>query len=278
MNRSLHLLKIIGLVGMAFAVTPPIANAVLVAPHAVFIDDTQRTGQITVANPGDRPEEIEIEFKFGYPVTGPDGNPYVALIEQPGPDDPSAAAWISAYPRRLRLEPGQRQVVRLLATPPGDLPDGEHWSRMIVTSRRETPVASADSGLYAGISLELRTIMSVTYRKGSPTTGVVLTELNEAVEGDSLVTWIGLERQGNAAYLGSLHFDVIDSGDNVVREWSVPVAVYRQLRRRLALPLHGLPSGAYHVRFVLSTERQDIPQRYVLPAVPVTRSFRIEVN
>jgi len=278
MKQARGLIRVISLAGVALAGSPIVTRAVLVAPHAVFIDHRQRTGQITVANPGDRPEEVEIDFVFGYPATDSAGNPYVKMIEQPGPEQPSAAEWMRAFPRRMRLEPGQRQVVRLLASPPDDLPDGEHWSRLIVTSRREAPIAVADSGLMAGITVKLRTIMSLTYRKGSPETSVTLTDLRGAVEGDSLVTWIGLERQGNAAYLGTVRFEVVDDGERVVREWSLPVAVYYELHRRLALPLGGISPGTYRVRFELSTARKDIPQTNVLPAPPIARSFDIQVG
>jgi len=272
------LLRVGVLAAAALVSSPLVTGAVLVAPHAVFISHQQRTGQLTLANPGDQAEEIEIDFAFGYPATDSLGNPYIELIGEPGPEHPSAADWIRAFPRRMRLEPGQRQVVRLLATPPADLPDGEHWTRLIVTSRRAAPVAAADSGVRAGITLELRTIVSVTYRKGEAHTGVRLTDLRGTVEGDSLTTWIGLEREGNAAYLGALHFEVIDDDDGVVREWTLPVAVYYAMHRRLALPLEGIPAGTYRVRFTVSTAREDIPQSDALPAAPITRSFGIEVG
>jgi len=278
MKRMQKLRRSVLLVVVALSAAPLFTSAVLVAPHAVFIDHQQRHGRITLANAGDRPEEIEIDFMFGYPSTDSVGDPYVKLIETPDPEQPSAAGWLRAFPRRLRLEPGQRQVVRIQATPPADLEDGEHWSRLIVTSRRAAPVTVADSGLQAGITFELRTIMSVTYRKGSPETGVSLTDLRGVVEGDSLVSWVGLEREGNAAYLGSLGFQIYDEGEIAVREWSIPVAVYYEMRRRLALPLAGLPSGVYRVLFTLSTDRGDIPKANVLPAHTITRSFSIEVN
>ncbi len=263
---------------LAVALHPVISGAVLVAPHAVFIDHRTRTGQITLANPGTDPEEVEIELKFGYPTTDSAGNPYVELIDEPGPDDPSAAEWIRAYPMRVRLEPGQRQVVRLLARPPADLPDGEHWSRIIVTAQRIRDAVPGDTGLRAGITFRQRTIISAAYRKGDVHTGVELTGLRGAVEGDSLVSWVGLKRSGNAAYLGSVHFEIVDEEDNVVREWRTPVAVYHQINRRMAFPLAGLEPGRYRVSFELSTLREDIPQGNVLPAPSIVRSFGIRTG
>jgi hypothetical protein len=272
-------LRIATAAALLLAVSPLVSGAVLVAPHAVFISHQQRTGQLTLANPGDQAEEVEIDLVFGYPATDSAGNPYVELMEQPGPEHPSAAGWIRAFPRRMRLEPGQRQVVRLLANPPADLADGEHWSRLIVTSRRAVPIAvAADSALRAGITLELRTIISVTYRKGQPETGVALRDLRGAVSGDSLIAWVSLAREGNAAYLGSVAFEVYDEVEDVVREWNIPVAVYYELNRRFALSLEDLPPGAYRVRFELSTAREDIPQGNILPAPPIIRSFGIEVG
>jgi hypothetical protein len=273
-----YVLKAAVIAAAAVALHPMISGAVLVAPHAVFIDHRTRTAQITLANPGSEPEEVAVELKFGYPTTDSLGNPYVLLIDDPGPNDKSAAEWIRAYPMRVRLEPGQRQVVRLLATPPHDLADGEHWSRIIVTAQRVRDAAVADTGLRAGITFRQRTIISASYRKGDVQTGVELTGLRGALEGDSLVSWIGLKRSGNAAYLGSVHFAIVDVNDDVVREWRIPMAVYHEVDRRMAFPLTDLPPGQYRVRFELSTMREDIPQGNVLPAPPIVRSFGIRIG
>jgi len=266
-------------VAALMTITPVIVHAVLVAPHAVFMDHQHRTAQITLANPGNEPEEVQVDLQFGYPSTDSTGNPYIRLLDSATTDYPSAAGWVRAFPRRLTLQPGQRQVVRLLATPPADLADGEHWSRIIVTSRREAPLATlGDSGIHAGLTLELRTIISLTYRKGDAHTSVALTRFDGTVERDTLVTWVGLERDGNAAYLGSLKFRVADASGATVRDWSVPVAVYYGFNRRIPLPLDGLAPGAYRLSLEVTTAREDIPQANVLPAAAITRTleFRIE--
>jgi hypothetical protein len=266
------------LAGAALALSPVFLEAILVAPHAVFMDHRSRTGQVFLVNTGDSPEEVSIELKYGYPATDSTGTVFIRLIDQPDSTEPSAAAWIKAYPRRAVLAPGQRQVVRLLATPPAGLPDGEYWSRIIATSRgSKVAVVGGDSTVSAGLSLELRTIISLSYRKGAVHTGVTVTDLRAAREGDSLVVWFGAERQGNAAFLGTLTYRLVDAAGKVREEWESPVAVYHPLSRRYVFPVDSVPAGRYTLRMSLTTARSDLDQRNILPAEPVSRSVDVVV-
>jgi len=268
----------IALAGAALALSPVFLEAILVAPHAVFMDHRSRTGQVFLVNTGDSPEEVSIELKYGYPATDSTGTVFIRLIDQPDSTEPSAAAWIKAYPRRAVLAPGQRQVVRLLATPPAGLPDGEYWSRIIATSRgSKVAVVGGDSTVSAGLSLELRTIISLSYRKGAVHTGVTVTNLRAAREGDSLVVWFGAERQGNAAFLGTLTYRLVDAAGKVREEWESPVAVYHPLSRRYVFPVDSVPAGRYTLRMSLTTARSDLDQRNILPAEPVSRSVDVVV-
>lgn len=260
----------------ALVLSPAFLRAILVAPHAVFMDHRSRTGQVFLVNTGDEPEEVTMELKYGYPATDSAGTVFIRLIDRPDSAEPSAAGWIKAYPRRVVLAPGHRQVVRLLATPPPGLPDGEYWSRIIATSRgSKVAVVGADSGVSAGLSLELRTIISLSYRKGAVHTGVSVTDFRASREGDSLTVWFGAERQGNAAFLGTLTYRLLDAGQHVRGEWETPVAVYHPLARRYVFPLDSVPPGRYTIRMDLTTARSDLDQRNILPADPVTRTVDV---
>src|SRR5207247_10383600 len=81
------------------------------------------------------PAEITISTAFGYPVTDSLGHFALRAVDRPDSTLPSAAAWVQAFPRRLTIAPLERQTVRLLATPPAGLPDGEYWARLIVSAR-----------------------------------------------------------------------------------------------------------------------------------------------
>ncbi len=192
---------------------PAIIEAIYVSPTAVFMDERSDAAQVTIGNSGDTPEEATVELQFGFPDVDSAGTPFVRMIDDPGPEFPSAADWIRAFPQRVRLEPKSQQVVRLLARPPANLPDGEYWTRLIVTGRGASlRVAGADSVVRAGVNLVIRLVASVTYRKGKVSTGVAVRDLAAEAEGDSLTLWAHLDRQGNAAYLGTADVELVNGG------------------------------------------------------------------
>ena len=169
-------------------------------------------------------------------------------------------------------------MVRLLATPPDDLPEGEYWTRMIVTGQgASVPIETTDTTVRAGVSLVMRIITAVTYRKGEVTTGITLRELRAEVEGDSIAVWVNASREGNGAYLGTVKFDLIGDGGQQVREWIIPIAVYYPMNRRFALPTTSISAGKYQLRLTIDSERPDLRADDVLPAPPISDSLEIVV-
>lgn len=263
----------------AALLVPAVIEAVWVSPTAVFLDDASRNAQVTIGNSSDEAEEVTIELRFGYLDTDSLGTPFVRLLDDPGPEYPSAARWLGLFPQRVRLEPGERRVVRLFARPPDDLPEGEYWSRLIVTSRRAaSPVAEGDTLLQAGVNLEIRLVTSVTFRKGALSTALTLTGLTGFADADSLVVRAGMERSGNAAYLGTGHFEVVDATGAVVRQWATPLAVYYPINRRFVFPTDSLPPGDYTVRLRAEAARADVEEGRVLPAPTVIDSIPVTVR
>lgn len=255
---------------------PPVLEAVLVAPHAVFMTHRVRTGQLQLHNTSSRPEEVTVELKYGYPASDSSGRVRVELTDEPDSTEPSAARWVRAFPRRLVLAPGERQVVRLLATPPEGIPDGEYWSRIVVTSRAgQVRAQTADSGVTTGIDIELRTVLSLIYRKGAITTAIAADGLTAEADADSIVTLVRLERGGNGAWIGNARFELADSSGAVVRDWNHAVAVYRSDTRRYVLPTDSLPAGSYRLRLELNTDRDDVDRRHILQAPSVLDSLEV---
>jgi len=279
MRRLAPALRTAVLAAAAFVLLPAIIEAVYVSPTAVFMDERSGAAQVIIGNSGDQPEEATVELRFGFPDADSAGTPYIRFVDDPGTAFPSAADWIRAFPQRVRLEPHSQQVVRLLAQPPKDLPDGEYWTRMIVTGRGTTlRVAAADSGVHAGVDLVIRLVTSVTYRKGKVHTGVVLRDLSADADGDSLTVWAHLDREGNAAYLGTADLELENGRGSVVRHWSSALGVYSPMRRRFSFRLDSIPAGDYRVRMRLRAEREDLPTDRVLPAPTVADSVAVRIG
>jgi hypothetical protein len=258
---------------------PAVIHAVYVSPTAVFMTDANRNAQVTLGNSSDVPEEVRIELKFGFLDTDSAGTPFIRIIEDPGPEFPSATDWLGVFPQRTRLEPGEKRVVRLFARPPADLPDGEYWARLIVTSRRApSPVSPGDTLARAGVSLEIRLVTAVTFRKGQVSTSLTLRDLSAAAEADSLILRVGMDRGGNAAYLGTMRVELVDAQDTVARRWETPVAVHVPISRRFVYPLDSLAPGPYRLRLTAEARRDDVLEGDVLPAPPVADSVMITVR
>ena len=263
---------------------PAIAQAqgVLVAPHAVVIDHRTRSGSLSLYNPGDAAAEVSLSTFFGYPVTDSAGEFDLRTVERPAATMPSAAGWLEAFPKRMVLQPKERQTVRLLARPPAGLPDGEYWARLVVTAKAgAVPVSGADtaSGISVGLNLEVRTVLPLQYRKGTVATSVRTGRLSAGIERDSLAVRLRLERQGTAAYIGTVRGALADSAGRTLATFSGPVAVYYEVEPRFtaALPGGKLPPGNYRVKVEVTTERQDLAPETILAARPVRDSVELHL-
>jgi hypothetical protein len=259
---------------LAFGARP--LAAVSVSPLAVYLDQTTRTATLTLFNPGTLPEEVEIGFAFGYPVSDSAGNVSVPLADSAAAGEPSAVSWMRAFPRRLRLEPGQRQVVRVLAEPPAGLADGEYWARVLIRSRGgQPPIEQTQGAVTLQLNVETVVVAAATYRKGTMATGVSVDapQAMRAPEGVLLQT--DLVRQGNAAYLGRVRAELLAPDGRVAAEVTDELAVYHRLRRRFLLPYTGTLGPGYRIRYTFETVRPDLPPGSALRADDVTGTVTV---
>ena len=259
-----------------------LAQGVLVAPHSIVIDHRTRSGSLSLYNPGNGPAEVTLSTFFGYPITDSAGDFELRTVERPDPSMPSAAGWVEAFPKRMVLQPKERQTVRLLARPPARLTDGEYWARLVVAAKGGTvPVTGVDSssGVTVGLNLEVRTVLPLQYRNGAVATAVRLSRLAAVVEGDSLAVRMRLDRMGTAAFIGTVRGALADSSGATVATFMSPLAVYFDVEPRLtaALPRGRLAPGRYRLRVEITTEREDLAPEVLLPARPVRDSLEIRL-
>jgi len=272
MGLRRFLTPVLLLAGMTGAVA---AQGVVVAPHAIYLDHRTRSASITLYNPGADPAEVAISSFFGYPVTDSLGHFALFTPDSVAASMPAATDWIEAFPRRVTIPPLQRQTIRLLARPPQGLPDGEYWSRIMISAKGgAVPVSGADSsGIEIGLTLEVRTIIPLIYRKGPLQTGIRLTDLRAETQDDSVQVHLRLERQGGAAFIGTVRAALVDQSGKTVSSFQQPVAIYYT-----AEPIFSLPraaAGRYLLRVELTTERTDLLPEQVLRAPAVRDSLTL---
>jgi hypothetical protein len=193
------------------------------------------------------------------------------------PSMPSATGWIDAFPRKMTIPPLTRQTVRLLARPPQGLPDGEYWSRISISALGgAVPVTGADTGRIAiGLTLEVRTIIPLIYRKGALTTGIAASNLRATPRGDSLIARVHLERRGTAAFVGMARGTLLNTAGGPVATFQQPVAVYYDADPAFELPVRGLAPGSYRLRLELDTDRTDIAPELLLRTATVRDSVEV---
>lgn len=256
------------------------AQGVLVAPHYVVLDHRTRSGALTLYNPGNEPVEITIGTLFGYPVTDSAGEFTLYTSDAPDSTQPSATGWIEAFPRRLTLGPKEQQIVRLLGRPPASLRDGEYWTRLVVTATGgHIPVTGIEdtTKIQVGLNLEVRTILPVFYRKGALQTGVAIRGVRTAVVQDSLEVRVQLEREGNAAFLGTLRGALVDSTGATLTRFSSPIAVYVGMEPRFTAPLPEGLAGTYRLRLELASEREDLTPEIILASPPASDTVDVRL-
>jgi hypothetical protein len=256
----------------ALAATPRRAAAVNVSPAVVVIDARTREGVVTLTNGGDHPEEIELAFQYGSSIADAAGNVRLVLSDSAAPGEPSAVGWVRAFPRRLVLGPGERQLVRILVTPPAGVPAGEYWARLVVSAVPQGQAAAEQVQGPATLRLRIgtRIVAAVHYRVGRLTAGVDVRNAEATRDGENVNLALDLVRQGNAAFIGRLRVRFIGrDGAPVGQTHTETLTLYpAAIRRRFRLP--AAPTGAVAVEYTIDTDRPDMPAGLVVRAQPVS--------
>ncbi|CAN5914594.1 hypothetical protein BH11GEM1_BH11GEM1_00140 [soil metagenome] len=227
------------------------------------------------------PSEITVETQFGYPVTDSAGGISVKLVDTAETGAPSIAKYVVAYPRKVTVPAGAKQTIRLLVHPPANLPDGEYWSRIIITSRggpvRLSARAATDTdAIQVGVQLVVRTVTTLLYRQGAVTAAVAASGLTADQVGDSVIVRAKIARAGTGVFLGMAHLELMDGAGRVIALLERQLPVYYPLAPRYSLAIPKESRGPYSVRLKLANDRDDIPMKDRLPFAPVIETAKVK--
>ena len=236
------------------------ARAVTVSPTALYITSRNPSALLTLNTTGSRPEDIDLSIAFGYPVSDTAGVLRVDIVDSAASGEPSLTSFLRVFPRRLVLQPGQRQVVRVMVAMPAAAANGEYWGRVLVKSRGgEPPIEQSQGNVRMQLALETTLATAVFFQKGDVKTGISIPSAEARRMGDSVQFTLDLKRENNAAFLGRVRAELVNSSGTTIAEVEDVTAVYRAVRRRFVLRTGApLPAGSYSVRYLVDTDRPDL--------------------
>ena len=257
--------------------------AVTASPKFLFLDGTRKSVPVQIANTGDDEREVWVEIKFGY-VISDDSGKILLYMDSLDTEGLSAAGWTQVYPKRFILGPGDSQTIRLTATPPASLKEGEYWARVMITSKPRKPpqasVAPAQTKQNSGVVLQTQLGLAFHFRAGHVSTGILISDLNSIVDGADINVSFRLTRAGNASYWGTRTLRIVDLAGKVLYAASKNAVVYKSFQVVEKLTQQkGLPHGSYKIELELATgKRLDIRGDDLLQAAPVRSSIPLVIQ
>ncbi len=271
------LLMLLGLVLPGLAIN---LNAqVSIAPSTVFINDQTNIGTLYVSNRSDEPQEVTIDFAFGYPSSDAEGNLVMNYEDSVAFAQYAINDWIRVFPRSFVLGPRQQQTVRFQVRPQPQAADGVYWTRVKILANPQSADIdlAAEEGITTRITFRFEQIIGAFYRKGNATTGLNITNVEVRKEDSRIVLLPHLQRTGNAPFIGSVYARMYDSMGNMVKERQSTTTAYFEEVRRFDIDTEGLAPGEYRVELTFATRRGDMSPTDLVQAPEITETVRVTI-
>lgn len=255
---------------------------ITIAPTNMFLDNQTRFGTYMVINGSDTPQEISIEFFFGYSETDENGERRNITDNEEVQAVHSIAESVRAFPQNFILQPGQRQIVRLRLNTPNNLENGTYWSRIKTSATPESPPVEIgdDETVTARVGINIEQITGLFYKNGNVSTGIEVDEIRTLVSeenGKTLTVLTDYQRTGNSPFLGSITTSLQNQNGDVVARGFRSTTLFFDGTQREVLDISDIPSGNYSVQVHFETRRSDISQDDLVQMEPVTATTTVTI-
>lgn len=243
------------------------------APTAVYFDQNG-IGNLYVTNNSPVPQEITVNFQFGYSDQDENGVLVMQYNDTARARQFGLDAYVKAFPRTFILPPNQQQIIRLQARIPKTFSDGTYFTRIKVGSSSQVAdvgTTDATTGISTKVNLKFEQVIVAFYKKGAVTTGVRIDRVEAKVDTGSMLTldsWYTIT--GNSPFLGRVDVTIKDPSGKVVGEGKQLMAMYFTGKRRFKFKIKEVQSGRYSAEYRFITSRQDIPDEDLVQAQPYT--------
>jgi fimbrial chaperone protein len=144
--------------------------ALMISPTRVVFSERDRAQELVLINSGNKATTYRLEWlqKKALP-----GGGYAELTQEDEINFPTASQMMRFSPKQVSLQPGERQIIKLVLRKPKGLKDGEYRSHLLFRALPAPRDATSETG---GMSMTLNLHMSyslpVTVRQGKSDTKV----------------------------------------------------------------------------------------------------------
>lgn len=255
-------------------------SQITIAPTTLYLDDQNRFGTMLVLNGSNQPQEVTIEFDFGYLAADSAGNPQMTYEDSLAENQKSIADRILGFPRSFTLQPNQRQVVRLTVRNTGNLGDGTYWTRIRTISNPVSPPVDQQTteGITAEINFRFEQVTTAFFKKGNVNTGLELSNGRVEINGDTGILYTDIRQTGNSPYIGRMNLRILNQQGNVRAQMRTSVALYFDTQRNFQFDASQIPPGSYTAELVFETSRGTIEDNQLVQADPITYRFDFQVE
>jgi len=264
---------LLGALLVAWPVTD--ARAIQVAPTIVFVPSGVKSGELLLRNGTDGAVEVSVEILFGYEISDDQGKgkPYYPADDHLR--DRSAASWIRAYPKKVRLKPKQEQTVRFLIRRPRDLAAGEYWARAAVKAVPILPPLKLSGEqskpqFQLGVSTDQR--VPIFVRHGDVSASAKILEVKPKITSDSSGRSVELlykvATEGGGAFLGQTQAQLLGGQGQVLAEATRNLAVFEPGLRSITVVVLADkigPEKKLRARLLTMTSHPAVESKYLLP-------------
>lgn len=185
----------------------------LISPTRIAFNDRDRIHTVTLINSGKKTNSYRIEWVEQ--KVNKQGS-YEVLTEQELTDFPIASPYIRHTPRQVTLEPGERQVIKLLARRANDMQNGEYRSHLTFTALPDTRQEETSQGLSMQLNLLMSYSIPILLRKGELNAVAEIADIQLKTNPNKPMTdiFVTLSKRGTTSLTGSLKAYYTAQGQN----------------------------------------------------------------
>ena len=228
------------------------AQAVLmITPFRVVLDEKTRTAEVTLLNT----TEVANVYRMSWQDKEQTGLGSYINVEMPEENNHGVSEMVRQSPRKVTIEPGKYQRIRLRLRMPSDLPDGEYRSHLVMKMveddiKKKKEVAEKVNSVIVKLTAKVSFSIPIMVRKGQNNSVASISTMDlDASEPNNPKLTVGLAHSGEYSNYGSVKVymkngaagDVVEIGD------VGNVALFRETKlRELTVPLKvpNIPRGA----------------------------------